>query len=78
MAIPMTTLRRAPNGDWFARKGIPKDIREPYKAAFGVSLEERFRRPASMPLGRAKQELRDWDATITSRIDSLMIFTKVV
>jgi hypothetical protein len=42
MAIPMTTLKRAPNGDWFARKGIPKDIRDSYKAAFGVSQEERF------------------------------------
>jgi len=71
MAIPMTTLRRAPNGDWFARKGIPKDVRESYKAAYGVSQEERFRRPASMPLGRAKQELRDWDASVTARIEAL-------
>jgi hypothetical protein len=60
----MTTLTRAPNGDWFARKGIPKDIRDAYKAAFGVSQEERFRRPASMSQGRAKQELRDWDAAV--------------
>jgi hypothetical protein len=67
----MTSLKRAPNGDWFARKGIPKDIRDSYKAAFGVSQEERFRRPAAMPLGRAKQELRDWDATITYRIEAL-------
>jgi integrase len=71
MAIPMTTLKRAPNGDWFARKGIPKDIRDSYKAAFGVSQEERFRRPGSTTVGRAKQELRDWDATITSRIEAL-------
>lgn len=73
MAIPMTTLKRAPNGDWFARKGIPKDVRAAYKAAFGVSQEERFRRPGSMSMGRAKQELRDWDATITSRIESLRV-----
>lgn len=71
MAIPMTTLTRAPNGDWFARKGIPKDVRAAYKAAFGVSQEERFRRPAAMSQGRAKQELRDWDATISSRIEAL-------
>ncbi len=32
MAVPMTSLSRAPNGDWFARKGIPKDVREAYGA----------------------------------------------
>lgn len=67
----MTSLSRAPNGDWFARKGIPKDVREAYKRAFGVSQEERFRRPANLPVGNAKVELRDWDATVTSRIEAL-------
>ncbi|ACL62241.1 integrase family protein [Methylobacterium nodulans ORS 2060] len=71
MAVPMTSLSRAPNGDWFARKGIPKDIREAYKAAFGVSQEERFRRPSSLSVGTAKAELRDWDATVTGRIETL-------
>lgn len=71
MTIPMTSLTRAKNGDWFARKGIPQAIRESYKAAHGVSQEERFRRPASMPMGQAKQELRDWDAEVTSRIERL-------
>nr|WP_049961972.1 hypothetical protein [Methylobacterium sp. B34] len=71
MAVPMTSLNRATNGDWFARKGIPKDVREAYKRAYGVSQEERFRRPASLSTGTAKAELRDWDATITSRIEAL-------
>lgn len=71
MTIPMTSLTRAKNGDWFARKGIPQAVRESYKAAHGVSQEERFRRPASMPMGQAKQELRDWDAEVTSRIERL-------
>lgn len=71
VAVPMTSLSRAPNGDWFARKGIPKDIREAYKAAYGVAQEERFRRPGSLSTGAAKVELRDWDATITGRIEAL-------
>ncbi|MGX7708711.1 hypothetical protein, partial [Methylobacterium sp. Gmos1] len=67
----MTSLSRAPNGDWFARKGIPKDVREAYKQAHGVSQEERFRHPKSLSVGTAKAELRDWDATVTGRIEAL-------
>ena len=67
----MTSLTRAKNGDWFARKAIPQALRERYKAAFGVSQEERFRRPAALSMGQAKQELRDWDAEITARIERL-------
>ncbi len=26
--IRMTSLRRAPNGDWFARKMVPEDVRQ--------------------------------------------------
>lgn len=67
----MTSLDRAKNGDWLARKAIPEALRESYKASFGKSHEERFRRPASMSMGQAKQELRDWDAEITARIEVL-------
>lgn len=69
--VAMTSLRRAANGDWFSRKGIPADIREGYKAAYGVSLEERFRLSSSASMGQAKAELRDWDATISNRIEAL-------
>lgn len=69
--IPMTSLSRAPNGDWFARKGIPADVRAEYKLAHGVSQEERFRRPAVLPVGRAKEALREWDMLVTGRIEAL-------
>ncbi|MBW9090036.1 hypothetical protein JNB91_19695 [Rhizobium wenxiniae] len=69
--VAMTSLRRAANGDWFSRKGIPADIREAYKAAYGVAMEERFRLSSSATMGQAKAELRDWDATISSRIEAL-------
>lgn len=71
MAVSMTSLTRAPNGDWFARKVIPAAVREAYRAAHGVSAEVRFRRPGSMPMAGAKQEFRDWDAEVTGRIERL-------
>ena len=71
MTVRMTTLRRARNGDWLSRKAIPIDVREAYQAAHGLSREERFRRDASLPIERAKQELREWEATICSRINVL-------
>ena len=61
MAVAMTTLRRGKNGDWLSRKAIPADVREAYSAAHSISQEERFRRPGTMPLERAKQEMREWD-----------------
>jgi len=76
MTIRMTTLRRAPNGDWFSRRLIPEDVREAYKVAFGVSQEARFRSPAGTREGQAKQEFRDWDAEIASRIERLRAETR--
>jgi integrase len=67
----MVSLKRAPNGDWFARKAVPSDLREAYRAAHGVAREELFRRQGSLSTDRAKQELREWDAAISSRISAL-------
>ena len=69
--VQMTTLSKATNGDWFARKAIPADVRDAYQAAYKVRREERFRRPSSLPQGHAKADFRDWDAQITSRIEAL-------
>jgi hypothetical protein len=67
----MTTLRRAKNGDWFARKRIPMDVRSAYERAHGKKQEERFRRSAAISQGAATQEFRDWDAELSSRIERL-------
>jgi hypothetical protein len=67
----MTTLRRATNGDWFARKRIPEDIRSAYLKAHGKGQEERFRLSAALSPGIATQEFRDWDAEVSSRIERL-------
>jgi hypothetical protein len=70
--IRMTSLRRAKsNGDWFARKRIPEDIRSAYERAHGKRQEERFRLSASVSQGVATQEFRDWDAEISSRFEGL-------
>lgn len=69
--VLMTTLRKAKNGDWFGRKAIPHDVRDAYASAYGGGREERFRRPATLSLGNAKVDFRDWDAEISQRIEVL-------
>ncbi len=69
--VAMTSLKKAKGGDWFSRKAIPEDVREAYLKAYGLRREERFRLPASTPSAKAMAEFRDWDATISSRIDQL-------
>jgi integrase len=69
--VAMTSLKKAKNGDWFSRKAIPADIRDAYLKAYGVSREERFRKPSSFPHMQAVSEFRDWDALVSSRIDQL-------
>lgn len=71
MAVKMTSFSRKPNGDWFARKGIPSDVRDSYKLAYGKSQEERFRRDASLPAPSAKIAFSDWLAEVEDRIERL-------
>ena len=71
VTIRMTSLRRLPTGDWYARKRIPADVREAYQGGFDLRQEERFRRPSALSQVAATQEFRDWDAEIVSRIERL-------
>ena len=71
MAVKMTSLSRKANGDWFARKGIPSDVRDSYKLAYGKSQEERFRRDASLSAPSAKIAFSDWLAEVEDRIERL-------
>jgi hypothetical protein len=52
MIVAMTSPTRVYNSDRFARNGIHGSIRGACKAAFGVSQEERFRRPRRRSWGR--------------------------
>lgn len=70
MAILMTTLSKAKNGDWFARKAIPPDVRDAYQRAHGVRQEARFRR-AGLTEGKARLAFAEWVAEVEGRIESL-------
>jgi len=71
MTVLMPSLSRAKNGDWFARKVIPADVRDGYQRAFGVRQEERFRRPSTLTANQAKAEFAEWVAEVERRIASL-------
>jgi len=71
MTISMPALTRAKNGDWFARKVIPGDVRDAYQRAYGIRQEERFRLTTDKTAGEAKAAFADWMADIEGRIGAL-------
>jgi hypothetical protein len=71
MAFVMTTLKRLKSGALSARKVIPKDVRDEYRARFGGGWEERYYAKASASLGEAKSTFNDWLAEIELRIDAI-------
>jgi hypothetical protein len=60
MALRMVALVRADDGSWFARKGIPEDVREPYARLFGVRREAHLRLPRDTPHHEAKTRCAEW------------------
>lgn len=68
MIVPMPSLTRAKNGDWFARKAIPSEVRERYAAAHRVKREELFRWPAGTPLAEAKRAYCEWLERVEGQI----------
>ncbi|THV25076.1 tyrosine-type recombinase/integrase [Peteryoungia ipomoeae] len=71
MTVLMPSLSRAKNGDWFARKVIPSDVRDDYQSAFGVRQEERFRKTSLLTATQAKAEFAGWVADVEGRIATL-------
>jgi integrase len=71
MSLLMPALSRAKNGDWFARKAIPADVRDAYERAYGVRREERFRVATDKSAGEAKLAFAEWVANIEGRIATL-------
>ncbi|MGV8830945.1 MAG: hypothetical protein ACOH2N_03135 [Devosia sp.] len=67
----MTTLSKAKNGDWFARKAIPPDLRDDYQRAYGVRQEARFRAPSSLSPNQAKAEFAAWVSEIETRLSTM-------
>jgi hypothetical protein len=71
MALRMVALSRATDGRWFARKGIPKDVREEYARLYGVRREAHLKLPADTARHEAKAQLGEWGAEIETRIATL-------
>ncbi|WP_271583673.1 hypothetical protein [Bradyrhizobium sp. CCBAU 45389] len=71
MALRMVALSRAPDGRWFARKGIPQDVREEYQRLYGIKREAHLKLPADTPRHEAKTRLGEWEAEVETRIATL-------
>lgn len=71
MALRMVSLNRAADKRWFARKGIPEDIRDDYARLYGVKREAQLKLPADTPRHEAKTCLGEWEAEIETRIATL-------
>jgi integrase len=71
MALRMVSLSRAADGRWFARKGIPEDVRDEHARLFGYKREAQLKLPADTPRHEAKTRLAEWEAEIETRIATL-------
>ena len=71
MALRMVALSRAGDKRWFARKGIPEDIRGEYARLYGIKSEAHLKPPADTPRHEAKTRLGESEAEIETRIATL-------
>ncbi|MET4425673.1 hypothetical protein [Bradyrhizobium sp. RT3a] len=71
MALRMVALNRIADGRWFARKVIPKDVREEYHRRFRHKTEAHLKLPADTPKHEAKARLGEWEADVETRIATL-------
>jgi hypothetical protein len=70
MALRMVALGKK-DGRWFARKGIPEDVRDQYASLYGVRREAHLKLPGDTPRAEAKVQLAEWAAEIETRIETL-------
>ena len=71
MALRMVGLVRTTDGRWFARKGIPKDVRDDYARLYGVRREAHLKLPGDLPHSEARARLGEWTADVETRIATL-------
>jgi hypothetical protein len=67
----MVSLNRIADGRWFARKGIPEDVREDYQRLYGTKREAHLKLAAGTPKHEAKARLGEWEAEVETRIATL-------
>ena len=71
MAVRMAGLNRLKNGQFFARKVIPADVREAYARLYNVAWEAQLRLPDHTSKHEAKARYGEWLAEIENRIAAL-------
>ena len=71
MAVRMTALIRSKSGEFFARKGIPADVRDAYARLYGVRWEAQLKLPADTSKHEAKTRHGEWLAEVETRIAAL-------
>ncbi len=76
MAVRMAGLNRLPNGQFFARKVIPVDVRDAYERLYGVRWEAHLKLPADTSKHEAKTRHGEWLAEIETRIATLRATAK--
>jgi integrase len=69
--LKTVALTRNKSGEYIARKGIPKDVRQAYAKLFGVGWEVRLTLPAHLNESTAKAKHGEWLAEIETRIETL-------
>lgn len=72
----MTGLNRLKNGQFFARKVIPADVKDAYRRLYNVRWEAHLRLPADTTKDEAKTRLGEWLAEIETRIATLRATAK--
>ena len=76
MAVRMAGLNRLKNGQFFARKAVPIDVRDAYERLYNVRWEAQLRLPADTAKHEAKTRHSEWLAEIETRIATLRATAK--
>jgi hypothetical protein len=67
----MASLYRDENGNFRARRKLPRDVREEYGGRHGPRYEAKFFRPASIGRHEAERQFKEWSAEIDGQIIAL-------
>lgn len=76
MALAMASLKRSTSGGYFARKGIPKDVRAEYQRLYGQAWEAQFTAPPGTSQAKAKAAFNEWLSEIEQRIEGIRAAAK--
>src|SRR4051794_14172006 len=71
MAVRMAALVRSKSGEFFARKGIPADVRDAYARLYNVRWEAQLKLPADTSKHEANKRYGEWLAEVETRIATL-------